>query len=78
MVEVEKVEENETLTSFNVVIEKIAIKFTRILTKRCNANTLKMKRNELWDVKTHWQIVEEAHAIANADEEVEMFESNND
>lgn len=47
MVEVEKIEENEVLTSFNVVVEKIVIKSTRILAIRCNANTLKRKRNEL-------------------------------
>lgn len=31
--------------------------------------------NELWDVVTHWQIVEETHVIVDGDEEVEMFES---
>jgi hypothetical protein len=78
MVEVEKVEENEALTSSNVVVEKIAIKSTRILAKRCDVNTLKRKRNELWGVRTHWQIVEEAHAIADGDEEMEMFELDSD
>ncbi len=74
MVEVEKIEENEVLTSFNVVVEKIVIKSTRILAIRCNANTLKRKRNELQVVKTHWQIVEETHVIVDGDEEMEMFE----
>ncbi len=53
MVEVEKVEENEALTSSNVVVDKIVIKSIRTLAKRCDANTLKRKRNELWDVRTH-------------------------
>jgi hypothetical protein len=78
MVEVEKVEENEALTSSNVVVEKIAINSTRILAKRCDVNTLKKKRNELWDVRTHLQIVEKAHVIANGDGEMEMFESVSD
>lgn len=57
MVEVEKVEKNEVLTSSNVVVEKIIIKSTKILAKRCDANTLKRKRNWLLNLINYAKIM---------------------
>jgi len=53
MVDVEKVQETKAPSAFDVIANEIAINVIRKLSKGCNANSLKIKRCELWDVRTH-------------------------
>lgn len=56
------VEEIEAPNASIVVIYVVIISVIRRLIKRHGVNVLKWKGYELWDVRTHWQMVEQMEA----------------
>jgi hypothetical protein len=78
MVEIQNDNDGEHQTNIEMVLITDRKNIDVNSTDEQGLNTLKRKRYDIWDTKTHWQFAKKAQAMVDGGDGIETTDTNND